>query len=109
MTINCVSPAKRCRYFAKRSTFASSNAASISSSKQNGIGLNFNIENNIAIAVKEFSPPLSSDRFPPRALPGGSAIISTPAVSTSSSVSTSFALPPPNNSLNVREKFSLIF
>ena len=43
----------------KRSVLASSSGASTSSSRQNGAGLSWNIENTSAIAVSAFSPPES--------------------------------------------------
>ena len=59
-----------CKYLAYLSIFASSNAASISSRKQNGIGFIFNIEKRIAIAVMVFSPPLNNEILV-MAFPGG--------------------------------------
>ena len=98
------------RNSANRFTFASSSAASISSSTQKGIGLRRSIANNIAIAVSARSPPLRSPIFC-NFFPGGCANISIPA-SRTSSVSLvskrSSPLPPPNSCENTPLKFSLI-
>jgi hypothetical protein len=78
----------------KRPTFASSSAASTSSSRKKGEGLTRNTENRSARAVSAFSPPESRFTFC-RRLPGGCAWISMPPSSTSSpSVSESWARPP---------------
>ena len=63
--------------WASRSVFASSRAASTSSSRQNGLGLLRKIASNSATAVSVFSPPLMSER-PRSSLPGGRATMSTP-------------------------------
>ena len=80
-----------------RPTFASSSAASTSSSTQNGAGRTSSIANRSATAVSARSPPESIDSawgF----LPGGRAVISMPVADRSvGSVRTSFAKPPPNS------------
>src|SRR5262249_32106906 len=73
-TMNCVVSANSRKYSAKRETFASSSAASTSSSTQNGTGLTRKMENNNAIAVNARSPPESSCKFC-SFLPGGCATI----------------------------------
>ena len=84
----------------KRPTFASSSAASTSSSTQNGAGRTSSIANSSATAVSARSPPesiASACGF----LPGGRAVISMPVVARSAgSVSESFAKPPPNSCWN---------
>ena len=57
ITKNCVSFENFFKYSANLYTLTSSKAASISSSIQNGAGFIFNIANNNAIAVSDFSPP----------------------------------------------------
>ena len=99
ITINCVSFVSLCRYFANLVTFESSNAASISSRRQNGDGFKFWIANNNEIAVKAFSPPDNCIIFW-SFFPGGCAMILIPDSNTSSSVSSNLASPPPNNSTN---------
>ena len=83
MTMNCVSLENFFRYFAKRSTFASSSAASISSRIQNGMGRDFKMANRMAIAVKARSPPERREILV-SFFPGGQATISMPALSGSS-------------------------
>ena len=78
-----------------RSLLASSSGASTSSNKQNGAGLILNIEKTKAIPVPAFSPPDNRFRFF-TSFPGGFAIIFTPVLSKSLSVSSRKALPPPN-------------
>ena len=108
MTINCVSFVSLCRYSAYLSTFESSSAASISSSRQNGDGFKLCIANSNAIAVSAFSPPESCIIFW-SFFPGGCAIIFIPAVRiSSSSISSSVPRPPPNSSLNTLSKRLLI-
>ena len=70
----------------KRPTLFSSSGASTSSSRQNGAGFSSKIENTSATAVSAFSPPESMliELF---RLPGGRAMIATPASSTSSPTS----------------------
>ena len=83
MTMNCVSLENFCKYFAKRSTLASSSAASISSRIQKGMGRDFKMAKRMAIAVKARSPPESREIFV-SFLPGGQATISMPAFKGSS-------------------------
>ena len=100
ITMNCVLFVSLFRYFAKRDTFPSSRAASISSNRQKGEGFRLWIANNRAIAVKDFSPPDNCIIFC-NFFPGGCAIIRTPASRiSSSSISSSVPLPPPKSSLN---------
>ena len=92
------------KYLPKVSTLASSNAASTSSSTQNGDGLDFIIANSKLIAVNVFSPPDSSEILL-SFFPGGEAIISTPVSNILfGSVNFNSALPPLNSSLNVSLK-----
>ena len=108
MTINCVSFVSLDRYLANRLTFESSSAASISSSRQNGDGLNLCIKKTKKIAVKLFSPPESCIIFC-NFFPGGCAMILIPVSSrSSSSTSSRSALPPPNSSLNTFENITRI-
>ena len=87
---------------------ASSSGASISSSRQNGLGLYLNRPNISAMAVSAFSPPESSWTLCSR-LPGGWAMISMPLSSGSfSSSSVRPARPPPNSVLKVSWKLRLI-
>src|SRR6185436_9786343 len=89
-----------------RPTLASSSGASISSSRQNGLGLYLKIANISAMAVSAFSPPESSCTLCSR-LPGGDATISMPLSSGSfSSRRVSPARPPPKSVLKVTWKFS---
>ena len=88
--------------------FASSSGASISSSRQNGLGLYLKMANISAIAVSAFSPPESSCTLCSR-LPGGDATMSMPLSSGSfSSSSVRPARPPPNSVLNISWKLLLI-
>src|SRR5450830_1033330 len=57
MNRNWVFEDMRLTMLQKRSVLASSSGASTSSSKQNGAGFNWNIENTSAVAVSAFSPP----------------------------------------------------
>src|SRR5258705_16483 len=99
---NCESTASSVTISLNRPTFASSSAASTSSSRKNGDGRTWNTATSSAIAVSVFSPPESRFTFCSR-LPGGDAMISMPASSTSSlSVSARLARPPRNS----RGKFS---
>ena len=83
---------------------ASSSGASISSSRQNGLGRYLKIANINDIAVSAFSPPDSNWTFCSR-LPGGCAMMSMPlsSMSLSSSI-TSPARPPPNRIWNISPK-----
>ncbi len=83
ITINCVSAENFFKYFAYLATFASSSAASISSSTQKGIGRIPIIANKIAIAVSARSPPDKREILV-SFLPGGHATISMPAFNGSS-------------------------
>ena len=84
--------------------FASSSGASISSSRQNGLGRYLKMANISAIAVSAFSPPDSSCTLCSR-LPGGCAMMSMPLSSGSlSSSSVRPARPPPNSVVNVCSK-----
>mgnify|MGYP003316875128 CR=1 FL=1 len=56
-TINCVVSSNSRIYFANRSTFPWSNAASTSSKIHKGTGLTFKIANNTQMAINAFSPP----------------------------------------------------
>ena len=108
MTINCVSFVNRFRYCANRLTFESSNAASISSSKQNGDGFRLWIANNSAIAVSDFSPPESCIMFC-NFFPGGCAMIRIPVSNRLvSSTSSSAPRPPPNSSLKTLSNITWI-
>ena len=102
---NCIS-LKFFRYLANLSMFMSSRAASTSSSMQNGVGVVLSTANMRAMAVMVFSPPdirLMFCSF----LPGGWAIISIPASSGFSSLSSlSSACPPPNRDLKISSKFT---
>ena len=105
ITINCVFSFKPIKYLPNASTFTSSNAASTSSSIQNGAGLDLIIANNNEIAVNVFSPP-DNNEIVVSFLPGGQAIISIPvSLILFGSVNLSSASPPPNKSLNVSLKF----
>ena len=101
--INCVSDEISHKNFANLSTFASSNAASISSNTQKGLGFTNNIPNNKDIAVKAFSPPESNDRLC-SFFPGGCAIISIPEFKTSFSSSKINSAFPPLKSLTKHYK-----
>ncbi len=90
----------------KRSVLASSSGASTSSSKQNGAGLSWNIENTNAVAVNAFSPP-DNKWMVAFFLPGGCAITCTPESRISSPVIISFAWPPPNKIGNNSPKWWL--
>ena len=105
--MNCVQARKSLSTSVKRSMLASSNAASTSSSTQNGLGRLRNIASSRATQVSVFSPPLSSEMLR-GSLPGGRATISMPLsrMSTPSS-STMSAWPPPNRSRNSVWKCSL--
>ena len=100
MTMNWVRSASSRRASVNRPTFASSSAASTSSSTQNGAGRTSSIANSSATAVSARSPPesiASAWGF----LPGGRAVISMPVEPRSSgSVSDSRAKPPPNSCRN---------
>ena len=87
----------------KRSVLESSSGASTSSSRQNGAGLSWNSENTSAMAVSAFSPPDSRWMLAFR-LPGGCAMICTPASRISSPVMLSLASPPPNSVGNSVER-----
>ena len=67
---------------AKRMTFASSSAASISSMTQNGVGRTLMMAKYSAMATKAVSPPESSESVV-SALPGGWTLISMSQLSTS--------------------------
>ena len=82
--------------FIKRIVFRSSRGASTSSNIQNGAGLSSNIAKTSAKAVKAFSPPDNCE-IEEFFLPGGLAIITTPAFNASSAVKANSAIPPPNN------------
>ena len=91
-----------------RPMLASSSGASISSSRQNGLGLYLNRPNISAMAVSAFSPPDSSCTLCSR-LPGGCAMISMPLSSGSfSSSSVRPARPPPNSVLKISWKLRLM-
>ena len=108
MTINCVLAHIFRIYSAKRITFASSSAASISSITQNGVGRTLSIAKYRAIATNAFSPPDSRLIFD-TAFPGGCTLISMPHSSGSDSSSSVIdALPPPKSSMKVCLKFSSI-
>ena len=77
MMMNCVQAKKPCNTWVKRSMLASSNAASTSSSTQNGLGRLRKIANSSATQVSVFSPPLSNEMLR-GSLPGGRATISMP-------------------------------
>ena len=93
----------------KRNTLASSNGASISSSRQKEAGLIRNIEKINAIADKAFSPPesrLKRVSF----FPGGWIISSTPdSRGLSGSMRISFASPPSNRRGKTSFNFSFIW
>ncbi len=83
---NCTRSLISSTIFEKRPMLASSSGASTSSRMQNGAGLSWKIANTSATAVIAFSPPESSEMLLTR-LPGGRAMIATPASSRSSPVS----------------------
>ena len=60
--MNCVSVDNSFKYWAYRITFASSNAASTSSSITKGADRTLRMANNNAIALKARSPPLNNER-----------------------------------------------
>ena len=83
-----------------RAVFASSRAASTSSSRQNGAGFERKMANRSATAVRVFSPPLIR-AIERSSLPGGRATTSMPLSSGSfSSSSVTSAMPPPNSLRN---------
>src|SRR5262249_39987205 len=108
MMMNCVCSCMPRSISTNRPMLASSSGASISSSRQNGLGLNLNMPNIRAIAVSAFSPPDRSWTLCSR-LPGGCAMISMPLSSGSlSSSSVRPARPPPKSVLKVCWKLRLI-
>src|SRR3954462_5085893 len=94
MNRNCVCADMRFTRSQKRPVLVSSSGASTSSSRQNGAGLSWNIENTSEIAVSAFSPPESRWMLALR-LPGGCAMTWMPESRISSPVRRSFAWPPP--------------
>src|SRR5690348_9875726 len=74
----------------KRPMLPSSSGASTSSSRQNGAGFRLKIAITSATAVIAFSPPDSNEMWLFR-LPGGRAIMVTPASSRSSPVNSRYA------------------
>ena len=83
------------KYFAKRSTFAISSAASTSSRIHKGDGFTLIIANKQLNAINAFSPPEKECSL--AAFPGGCASISIPVSRIlSGSVYLSEACPPPN-------------
>ncbi len=106
MTMNWVRSVSVRIYRAQRVTFTSSNAASISSMTQKGVGCTFKMEKYKAMATKAFSPPERREMVF-RVFPGGWALISMPQARISfSSSSSRWACPPPNNSTKVVWKLS---
>ena len=99
MMMNCVRSDSARNSSTNRPTFASSSAASTSSSTQIGDGFACSSANSSATAVSDRSPPDSS-ASDPSFLPGGCATISTPGSPYSSvSPSSSRAVPPRKNAL----------
>ena len=81
----------------KRPMLLSSRAASTSSRMQKGLGFDLKMARSRATAVSDFSPP-ERRRMLVASLPGGLAMISTPASRTSTPASSTMsALPPPKS------------
>ena len=108
MMMNCVRSSIDRSISTNRPMLASSSGASISSSRQNGLGLYLKMPNISAMAASAFSPPDNSMTLCNR-LPGGWATMSMPLSSGSfSSSSVMPALPPPNRVEKVSWKLALI-
>ena len=90
MKMNCTRLDMSLTVSQKRPTLLSSSGASTSSSRQNGAGFSSKIENTSATAVSAFSPPDSWLMVLFR-LPGGRAMIETPALRMSSPASSRYA------------------
>lgn len=81
--------------------------ASTSSSRQKGAGFSSKMANTRAAAVRAFSPP-DKRWMELLRLPGGRAMMRTPASGESRSMSSRLACPPPNSLGNMRPRPALI-